>query len=120
VEVALQGRGSPKREASKVVIHGLIAENVEDVVLEQEKAKKATRTQGSQAKSWLVGFLTGKGEVPSKQVVSAGSDAGHSRSAIYRAKDKLGDQLVVGNTPTVPKDPRGWSGTKMHNGQPDN
>jgi energy-coupling factor transporter ATP-binding protein EcfA2 len=31
-------------KASKVVIHGLIAQNVEDIVLEQEKAKKRVRT----------------------------------------------------------------------------
>jgi hypothetical protein len=33
-------------KASKVFIHGLIAQNVEDIVLEQEKAKKSARTQG--------------------------------------------------------------------------
>jgi hypothetical protein len=35
---------------------------------------------------------------------TAGGEAGHSRSAIYRAKDKLGDRLLVINTPTVPKE----------------
>jgi hypothetical protein len=91
-------------KASKVFIHGLIAQNVEDIVLEQEKAKTSARTQGGQALSWLVGFLTDKSEVPSNQVVSAGGEAGHSRSAIYRAKDKLGDRLLIANTPTVPKE----------------
>jgi hypothetical protein len=41
---------------------------VEDIVLEQEKARKGVRTQGTKAAAWLVGYLKGKGEVPSSQI----------------------------------------------------
>ena len=82
-------------KASKIVIHGLIAQNVEDIVLEQEKAKKRVRTEGGKAEAWLVGYLKGKGEVPSAQLKKDGEAAGLSEDAIKRARLKLGDDRVV-------------------------
>lgn len=82
-------------KASKVVIHGLIAQNVEDIVLEQEKAKKRVRTEGGKAEAWLVGYLKGKGEVPSAQVKKDGEAAGLSEDAIKRARLKLGNDRVA-------------------------
>jgi hypothetical protein len=83
-------------KASKVVIHGLIAQNVEDIVLEQEKAKKSVRTEGGKAAAWLVGYLKGKEEVPSSQIKKDGKAADLSEDAINRARLKLGkDRIVV-------------------------
>ena len=83
-------------KASKVAIHGLITQNVEDIVLEQEKAKKSVRTEGSRAASWLVGYLKGRGEVPSAQIKEDGKAADLSEDAINRARLKLGkDRIVV-------------------------
>ena len=82
-------------EASKVVVHGLITQNVEDIVLEQEKAKKSVRTEGSRAAAWLVGYLKGKGEAPSSQIKEDGKAADLSEGAINRARLKLGEDRVV-------------------------
>jgi hypothetical protein len=78
-----------------------VDQNVEDIVLEQEKARKSVRTQGGQAKQWLVGYLTG--EVPSSTVEQDGTAAGHSRSAIQRGRKDLGEQIQVRSFGTVPR-----------------
>jgi AAA domain len=82
-----------------------ITQNVEDVVLEQEKAKKNIRTKGGKAERWLIDYLDGRGEVPSKSIVKAGRQAGFSRSTLYRARKELEDldRLKVTNLSTVPK-----------------
>jgi hypothetical protein len=92
--------------ASKLFIHARpIAQNVEDIVLEQEKARKSMRTKGGKAERWLIAFLAGKGEVPSKQIIKAGKEAGFSRDALYRARRELEelDRLKTTNLSTVPK-----------------
>jgi hypothetical protein len=76
-------------KASKLTIHGLITQDVEDIVLEQEKARKGVRTQGTKAAAWLVGYLKGKGEVPSSQIKEDGKAADLSDDAINRARLKL-------------------------------
>lgn len=55
------------------------------------------------AETWLVGFLAGKGEVPSKWVIHAGEKAGYSKDAVQRARRNLGDRVVVTNLPVVPR-----------------
>jgi hypothetical protein len=72
-----------------------VPQNVEDIVLEQEKARKGVKTEGSKAQQWLVGYLTGRGEVPSNTVERDGEAAEHSRSAIQRARTQLGDRIQV-------------------------
>ena len=73
--------------ASKLYIDAQpIDQNVEDIVLEQEKTRKSVKTQRAKAEVWLVTFLAGKGEVPSRFVVRAGKEAGYSRDAIHRAR----------------------------------
>jgi hypothetical protein len=59
---------------------------VEDIVLEQEKAKKRVRTEGGKAEAWLVGYLKGKGEVPSAQVKKDGE-----RPACRRTRSNVPD-----------------------------
>jgi hypothetical protein len=90
-------------KASRLVIHGLIAQNVEDIVIEQEKKRRSVRTQGAKAETWLVGFLAGKGEVPSNWVINAGEKAGYSKDAVHRARRNLGDRVVVTSLPVVPR-----------------
>jgi hypothetical protein len=46
---------------SKIVMDEIIPENVEDIVINQEKARRGVRTRSDRAESWLVGFLAGKG-----------------------------------------------------------
>lgn len=89
--------------ASKLVIHGVITQDVEDIVLEQETKRRSVRTQGARAETWLVGFLAGKGEVPSSWVINAGGKAGHSRDSIHRARRNLGDRIEVVNLSVVPR-----------------
>ena len=90
-------------KASKIVMDDVIPENVEDIVINQEKAKRGVRTQTRKAESWLVGFLAGKGEVPSSWVLHAGEKAGYSRDAIQRARRNLGDRIEVVNLPVTPR-----------------
>jgi hypothetical protein len=87
-------------KASKLTIHGLITQDVEDIVLEQEKARKGVRTQGTKAAAWLVGYLKGKGEVPSSQIKEDGKAADLSDDAINRARLKL----VTERAPYVAED----------------
>jgi hypothetical protein len=90
-------------KASKIFTDELIAENVEDIVISQEKARRGVRTRRGKAESWLVGFLVGKGEVASGWVVNAGEQAGHSRDSIHRARRNLGDRIEVVNLPASPR-----------------
>ena len=90
-------------EGSYLVTDRTIPENVEDIVIEQEKRRKAAKTGSGKAEAWLIGYLTGKGEVPSTQVIRDGDKAGHSRDAVYRARRKLDDRVQITNLPTVPK-----------------
>jgi AAA domain/Bifunctional DNA primase/polymerase, N-terminal len=90
-------------EASYIVYDEVIIANIEDVVLEQERAKKAVKTQRAKAEVWLVGFLAGKGEVPSRFVVKAGKEAGYSRDAIHRARRELEDRIEVISLPVIPR-----------------
>jgi hypothetical protein len=76
---------------------------VEDIVLEQEKKRRSVRTQGAKAETWLVGFLAGKGEVPSKFLVKAAKEAGFSRDAIHRARRNLEDRIEVITLAVMPK-----------------
>jgi hypothetical protein len=82
-----------------------VPQNVEDIVLEQEKVRKSVRTEGSKAQQWLVGYLTGRGEVPAKTIIKAGREKGFSRDTLYRARRELKDldRLTTTNLPTVPK-----------------
>jgi hypothetical protein len=81
---------------SKLCITGVIPENVEDIVLEQERRKKSSKTEGGKAESWLIGYLTGKGEVPSKRVIRDGkAQAGLSRDAVERGRRRLEDRIQV-------------------------
>jgi hypothetical protein len=82
-------------EGSYLVTDGVIPENVEDIVLEQEKRTKSTKTEGGKAEVWLAAYLSGKGEIPSNQVFSEAKKVSLSRNAVYRARDRLGDRLVV-------------------------
>jgi energy-coupling factor transporter ATP-binding protein EcfA2 len=90
-------------KTSKVVIHGLIAQNVEDIVLEQEKARKGIRTQSTKATAWLVGYLSGKDEVPSAQIKKDGKAAADlSPDSINRARQKLGPERIEVRTSGMP------------------
>jgi RecA-family ATPase len=82
-----------------------VNQNVEDIVLEQEKARKSQRTQGGKAEKWLVNFLAGKGEVGTKTIIKAGKEAGFSRATLFRVRKELEelDRLETVNLPTVPK-----------------
>ena len=82
-------------KASKIIIHGLIAQNVEDIVLEQEKAKKRVRTEGGKAEAWLVGYLQGRGEVASAQIEQDGKSGRLIRGRDQTCTAKLGDDRVV-------------------------
>jgi hypothetical protein len=90
-------------KASKIITDEVIAENVEDIVINQEKARRGVRTRSDKAESWLVGFLAGKGAVPSSWVVNAGEQAGYSRDSIHRARRNLGDRIEVVNLPVSPR-----------------
>jgi hypothetical protein len=103
VTVGYDAEAQKDIKASRLVIHGLIAQNVEDIVLEQEKKRRSVRTQGAKAETWLVGFLAGKGEVPSNWVINAGEKAGYSKDAVHRARRNLGDRVVVTSLPVVPR-----------------
>jgi AAA domain len=100
---AVDGIGSKAIKASKIIFDGQVDQNIEDIVLEQEKARKAVRTQGSKAEAWLLGYLSGKEGVPPGVVINEGEKIGLSRSAIYRAKGKLGERVELVNLPTVPR-----------------
>ena len=76
-------------------IDGVIPENVEDIILEQEKRAKSTKTEGGKSMAWLVGYLSGKGELPSHQIIADGGNAGHSRDSIHRARRQLADRIQV-------------------------
>ena len=54
-----------------------------------------------------MGFLAGKGEVPSNWVINAGEKAGYSKDAVHRARRNLGDRVVVTSLPVVPRTPLG-------------
>jgi hypothetical protein len=85
---------------SHLLLDGVIQENVEDIVLEQEKRIKATKTKGSDAQVWLVTYLVGKGEVLSKRVEDAEA-AGFKHNAIQRAREGLGNRIVVRRLPIM-------------------
>jgi hypothetical protein len=78
-------------------------QNVEDIVLEQEKARKSVKSQRAKAEVWLVSFLAGAGEVPSRFVVTAGKEAGYSRTAIHAARREMEDRIEVINLPVIPR-----------------
>jgi hypothetical protein len=82
-------------EGSYLVLDKEHPENVEDIVLEQEKRAKATKTGSSKAEGWLVAYLTGKGEVPSQEVLRSAKGAGLSKNQVHAGRKKLGDQVVV-------------------------
>jgi AAA domain len=82
-------------EGSFLVLDGEHQENVEDIILEQEKRTKGTKTGASRAEVWLAAYLTGKGEVSSGQVFRDAEKANFSRNQVYAGKAKLGDRLVV-------------------------
>jgi hypothetical protein len=90
-------------EGSYLKIDGQIEENIEDLVLEQEKRTKSKGTKQGGSMVWLVGHMVGRGEVPSDQVINAGIDAGHSRTSIQAARRNLGDRIQVRNLPVVPR-----------------
>jgi hypothetical protein len=91
-------------EGSHIVTDRMIEGNVEDIVLEQERRKKNAKTEGGKAAAWLVGYLSGKGEIPSSQIIEDGDKAGHSRDSIYRARRSFGDdRIAIRNLATVPK-----------------
>lgn len=89
--------------ASEIIFDEVIMENVEDIVINQEKARKAVKTKTNRAELWLLDFLAGKGEVPTKWIVAAAKREQFSRDAIYRARRNLEDRIEVSNLPTVPK-----------------
>jgi hypothetical protein len=82
-------------EGSHMVIVGTHPENVEDIILEQEKRTKGAKTEGGKAEVWLVAYLTGKGEVPSGQVLQAAKEVSLSKGAVHRARAKLGPERLV-------------------------
>jgi hypothetical protein len=90
-------------EGSYLKIDGRIEENIEDLVLEQEKRTKSKGTKQGGSMVWLIGYMVGRGEVPSDQVINAGIDAGHSRTSIQAARRNLGDRIQVRNLPVVPR-----------------
>ena len=81
-------------EGSYLVTDQIVPENIEDIVLEQEKRRKSSNTEGGKSMAWLVAYLAGKGEIPSAQVMRNGEAAGHSEDSIRRARRKLGDERV--------------------------
>jgi hypothetical protein len=90
--------------ASQLVIGNTIKENIEDIVLEQEKRKRKTVTQADRAEAWLLEFLAGKGEMPSHSVIKKGKEeAGLSRSSIQAARRALEHRIAVRNLQTVPR-----------------
>jgi hypothetical protein len=90
-------------EGAYLVTDGIVPKNVEDIVLEQEKARRSTRTESGKAKAWLIGYLDGKGEVPSSVVIADGARADHSRDSIHRARRGLGDRIKVTSLSTTPR-----------------
>jgi hypothetical protein len=90
-------------EGSYLKIDGRIEENIEDIVLEQEKRTKSKGTKAGSSMVWLVGYMVGRGEVASDQVIEAGITAGHSRTSIQAARRNLGDRIQVRNLPVVPR-----------------
>ena len=64
--------------------------------MKQEKAKKATKTQ-DQAQSWLIGYLSGKGDWPRGQFEEDSQTENISRNSLCAAKNALGERLVVKN-----------------------
>ena len=82
-------------EGSFLVLDTEHPENVEDIILEQEKRAKATKTAGGKAEKWLVGYLTRQRRDPGWTSPPRRQKADLSRNAIYRAKDKLQPKLRV-------------------------
>ena len=70
--------------------------------MEQEKRKKATKTQGGKAAMFLAMFLKGEGEVLRDEVFEAADKAGPSKKSVYAAKAELGERIVVRRLPTTP------------------
>ena len=103
MQVSYDDEAGKAIEGSYLVIDGTMNENVEDIVLDQEKRKKSASTEGGKALAWLVGYLAGKGEVPSAQVIQHGEAAQHSRDSIHRARRNLGERIAVVNLPGVPR-----------------
>jgi hypothetical protein len=87
---------------SRLVTGEVLGRSIEDIVMEQEKRRAATKTQGGRGAAWLVGYLRGKGEVTRDAVFAAAKDAGISKKAVYAGKDELGDRLIVRRLPVVP------------------
>jgi hypothetical protein len=87
-------------EGSYVITDGMIPENIEDLVLAQEKVRKSGKsTEKGKALTWLLTYLKGKGEVPSHQIISDGILAGHGRNAVQNARQELGEAIEVRNIP---------------------
>jgi AAA domain len=90
-------------KASQLRMDEFIERNVEEIVLEQERATRRAKTQSSKAEGWLIGYLAGKGEVSSGTVMAAGKAAGYSPDAVKRARRNLEGQVEVINLSTFPK-----------------
>jgi hypothetical protein len=76
--------------------------------LEQKKARKGIRTQSTKATAWLVGYLSGKDEVPSAQIKKDGKAAADlSPDSINRARQKLGPERIEVAPPGCPPQPPG-------------
>jgi RecA-family ATPase len=106
MDTVVVGRDEARQKdirASQLIMDQFIERNVEELVLEQERAKRATKSQAGKAESWLEGYLAGKGEVASHQVLSDGDKAGFSADAIKRARRKLEGRVEVINLATFPK-----------------
>lgn len=100
--VGHDGRRNKDIRTSRLVIGEVLNQSVEDIVMEQEKRKTATKTQGGRGALFLVGFLKGNGEVLRDEVFAAGKTAGLSDKAIYAGKKELGERIAVQRLPVVP------------------
>jgi len=87
VDVGWDDKRNKPITSSRIVWGEVEDQSVQDIVKAQESVKRDVKV--SEAKAWLKEFLTGKGEVPSQQVLKAGEALGHTRSTVQRARGAL-------------------------------
>jgi hypothetical protein len=87
VQVGYDDRKNKAIWSSRIVWGATEDQSVQDIVKAQESVKRDATV--SEAKSWLKQYLTGKGELPSNQVLTAGEELGYTRSTVQRARGAL-------------------------------
>lgn len=81
--------------SSKIAWDDINNTHIQDVVTEQERPKGGRITEGDKVARWLKRYLTGKGEVPSEQVLNDAEDEGFARSTVQRARKNKTDIVVT-------------------------